>query len=572
MAKKTISPLEQHVEKIVLGVSLLLLVGSAVYFLVVGAPYHIEAFSNESLTPVELGQKIRDEARALADRWRTLPAPQPAPTTDDTAPTVFSLLDQFKDIQPTVPAAQPWQPPLVEGERSSTGRRRALARIVAPINVQHAVHRNVLNMPEHRALADLPAYGFDALKDSGELWGSEAGGRYWVLVTGQVDLSAVEKAFRDADYPSELIDLVAHDVQLQRREVTRSRNGNLFGPWTDVAAWTPFDRPLPPRVNFDTDGSVTTVADRAAVESYISTFRGNQPWVLRPPHPKRDSGDTIRLPLIPYLFMEPKGFYNPNAAAPPIDPDIRTQVRAWLREAEKADTEGKLDLAVMYAESVYWAAGVDPRDRQRAEGILDSLDKKLEGQGRKLARGVLRRYMPIIAYDLSVEPGRDYQYRMRLRVLNQLVGRPRELLRPDDARRFLIEGAWSEPTPVFEVPSDLYVFLIRSAADRNEATVEVFRREGASRSTRYESKRYTVKPGDSIGRLEKRGRTQVDFITNLVVVDIDFDYVFRPPGGVGQPEPTTLLVCADENDPSALRERVMSVDLANEKYQELQSK
>lgn len=572
MAKKTISPLEQHVEKIVLGVALLLLLGGAVYFLVVGAPYQIEAFSNESLTPAELGQKIRDEARALADRWRTLSPPQPAAPTDDSAPTVFSLLEQFKDIQPTVPAAQPWQPPLVEGERSATGRRHSLARVVAPINVQYAVHRNVLNMPERRALIDMPAYGFDALKDSGEQWGSEGGGRYWVLVAGQVDLSAVEKAFRDADYPNDLIDLVAHDVQLQRREVTRSRNGNMVGPWTDVAAWTPYERPLPPRVNFDSDGAITAVADRAAVESFISPYRGNQPWVLRPPHPKRDSGDTIRLPLVPYLFMEPKGFFDPTAAAPPIDPEIRSHVRNWLREAEKASTEGKLDLAVMYAESAFWAAGLSPTDRQRADELLNLLDQKLQAQGRKLTRGVLRRYMPIIAYDLSAEPGHDYQYRMRLRALNQLVGRPRDLLRQDDARRLLIEGAWSEPTPVFEVPSDLYVFLIRSAADRNEATVEVFRREGSSRAARYESKRYTVKPGDSIGRLERKGRTQIDFVTNLVVVDIDFGYVFRPPGGVGQPEPTTLLVCADENDPSALRERVMSVDLANEKYQELQSK
>jgi hypothetical protein len=70
-------------------------------------------------------------------------------------------------------------------------------------------------------------------------------------------------------------------------------------------------------------------------------------------------------------------------------------------------------------------------------------------------------------HDMTAEPGATYQYRARVVINNPLYGRNLQAAQTNLAASSLIEGPWSEWTPEVHVPRSSY-FFITSASESNE--------------------------------------------------------------------------------------------------------
>lgn len=585
MAKKTISPIEQHVEKVVVGIAGAALIASAVYFFALGVPYSESIWTNETAGVGDLGKKLEDAARNAMSRFQQIPAPPPPDANTAGSGPVKLVnpfnLSQYMDVTKAPPVLAAFPPPLVEGDSPSTRKPRPLVNIVAPSRPVAAAFRNVLQRQVAESFDEVMARG--GLSGTLEQWPettTAAGGttnpldqgRPWAIVAATIDLEEQRAAFRAAEYPPDFWDLTAFDVELQRRVVTRLVDGEVYGPWETVQTWVPFQRPEIPQPNFAPDGSLTPAEREGLTKLWVNLGKA-QKWILRPDPLTYVSGDRIKEPDVPYLRFEPEGFFDETKPPGQQNPELKRMAGQWIREAEDwlRKNPREPEPAYVFAEAAYHAADMGKNERANALRVLESLDKAMTDAGKKPPnpKRELRRRMPMLAYDMNIEPGAAYQWRSRLRAFNRYVGRPFDLARTEDARKVLIGGAWSEPTTVVEVPANLYMFLTRATNGKPEVTVEVFRKPPPG--GKAPSKRYTgIKVGDSIGKAETRsGAGRLDFSTDAIVVDIDTNYIYKAPGSTGPGEPTVLVTYTSSKYPDVLREMVLAVDVKSKKYQEL---
>ncbi len=138
--------------------------------------------------------------------------------------------------------------------------------------------------------------------------------------------------------------------------------------------------------------------------------------------------------------------------------------------------------------------------------------------------------LPVWFHDVSVELGKTYRYRTRVRLWNRYVGRAEALQDPAQAKRSVLIGEWSLPSDPVTATPDTYFFLLGSRRDTQTAVVEVWKwREGA-----WINKSFTAAVGDVIGGVRRirldtpdgdgeRTYARVDFTTGAVVLDLRFD-------------------------------------------------
>jgi len=128
------------------------------------------------------------------------------------------------------------------------------------------------------------------------------------------------------------------------------------------------------------------------------------------------------------------------------------------------------------------------------------------------------------AHDDTVVPGKTYRYRMRLGMLNPIAGRGKSTVDPTLADKLVFWGDFTgdlnakEPYPVVNVPARLYLFPTKIRETDNMVTVEVAKYKMA----RWEKKAYEIKPGETIGRLEKLPPTMDSTGNYITLPDVDF--------------------------------------------------
>ena len=133
-------------------------------------------------------------------------------------------------------------------------------------------------------------------------------------------------------------------------------------------------------------------------------------------------------------------------------------------------------------------------------------------------------------HDLSAEPGRAYRYRLRLRVWNRFVARPRSLREARDADRPVLIGEWSARSEVVTAPRDAHFFVTGRRYGKPSAMVEVWKWHAGA----WFRKTFDVQVGDVIGgvRRTKTDRTDndgkpvredIDYATGATVVDLRLD-------------------------------------------------
>jgi hypothetical protein len=133
----------------------------------------------------------------------------------------------------------------------------------------------------------------------------------------------------------------------------------------------------------------------------------------------------------------------------------------------------------------------------------------------------------------SVASGMTYQYRMRVRILNGLVGFPERFRDPADGTKVFIEGPWSTPVEIRVPPASEFYFT--SDDQRNQqVSAELYQwADGVWTKAR---KAYGI--GDKLAYRTRADlpdpdrpgeiyRPEIDFEVEGAVIDIDFQRPYR---------------------------------------------
>jgi len=532
MAKRDASFVDKHIEKVVLGVCALALLGAGWY------SFMGERFVVDGVRPNGLFETISREAQQTASAVRNArPKENQSKRVDPEKDPVAQLerwfgakaegLIRIAGLESPVARTQPFPPEFISTTQTRPEDRRELAEIVSPGIPIVTSGRSGFDLPDEKPnLADYD--GQD--KGSGKVQV-----RNWVAVAAQVNLYQQEVNFLSKQYPPGSF-LAVIRVVLQRKDDLAPWRG-----WQDVETYLPFKPIKRPRI-------MTPQGLRLeGLSAFRKLIESKQEYIARPKLPAKKSGDRITYPAVPY-FPDP----------PSKDTDKRGLVRKWLKGAEKA-MKGHtpfrsvdLDAAFVLLRAVVATSDARPKDIAKGQGLLKTVISRLKKDRPSVEDMDIRppeRLMPIVAYDLDAEPGHRYVYRMRYEVYNVFAGNPGDLKNPADAKKLALFSDWSPVSRPVTIESDVYLYLTDKNPKKREVTVTVYKkgRRGFSKQD------FKVQVGDEIGHKVGLGRNKgVDFRTSAICVDIDFNRRVR-----GKPD--VVMAYVDPGD-GRLRERFLSQD------------
>jgi hypothetical protein len=185
-------------------------------------------------------------------------------------------------------------------------------------------------------------------------------------------------------------------------------------------------------------------------------------------------------------------------------------------------------------------------------------------------------------HDDTVDSGKTYRYRMRVKLWNRYVGQLRSMKDPEQAKDPVVPGQWSFPSDPITVAPSTYFFLSGGRPAENSASVDVWKwRKGF-----WKKQRFDVRVGDVIGRTSKikvgeydeEGDeivASVEFTTGAVVLDLRFNDTVeqrrRGKDGVFgySDKSSTVLVYLDPAD-GQVKERASIFDRRDPKKKELE--
>ncbi len=133
----------------------------------------------------------------------------------------------------------------------------------------------------------------------------------------------------------------------------------------------------------------------------------------------------------------------------------------------------------------------------------------------------------------SIPSGQTFQYRMRVNIYNRLAAQPAKYANPDDAKVVFIASEWSPPTDPVAFEAVSHMFATSFDERQEKISIEVFQwfdGEWVKGRSRFGVGDHMAFPARATTRsLEdptKPVRALVDFETDATVVDIDFDRAY----------------------------------------------
>jgi len=222
-------------------------------------------------------------------------------------------------------------------------------------------------------------------------------------------------------------------------------------------------------------------------------------------------------------------------------------------QAEKKEQERKAALAKA------------KKEERSVESVFDEFEKRLIEEDTKL--GTLRDQLIFWSYDDTVEPGRTYQYRMRLGVFNPIAGMDWFTNEQKDLMdQVVLWSEFSEITEQISIPRMTQLFPIAMVSEDTAVTIKVAKFHHG----KWESHDFTVGPGQEIGHLiekdpeeEKKKddnmfvdigtfdlqgaevSNEIDFSTGAVLVDIATANVWRGQAALNQMSYADVLYTED---------------------------
>ncbi len=606
MAKQLVSPIERHIEKGVLAIAGLALLGVVAKYIVT-SPNQID-LGSEVATPNNADELVARKADAVRDAISraTDTEETPEPLSD-----VFrEALDAFESggVSVDLPTAVPIGPevPVIDKTPARVGERTLVD--VAKLEpdkpvVTHGRSTLLLN-------PDAPA-------------GSGAMPTNWATVSAVFNVrEQMEK--QQLQYGPKRDEVVFGPVQLERR--ARRTDGS----WSDedferVNTWPAGSTgPVPPVVLTTEDGVwVADRTNRLVVERFFDALKTKerQLHLLRPLMPEFRDGDPWALPIITnqrdvvimdceYLFPgQPLEECTDNryeeveslTRDDTVDLDdtgptnaslLEDGERAFQKARNNCDYEGALEvrnLAYEFEDDVT----ASRTERSKAKRLFDKAENLMADISRNICKpqggrddadtgAKERQKLPkqqLLAHDSrtgSLISGRTYQYRIRATIFNRLAGEPSTFADHRDSQVVFIEGPWSEPSDPVVVDPDTFTFVTSSDSKKENVSVEVYKWfEGVWVKQRAKcgvgepvsvQKRHAV---PSLEDPEGSDTPLIDFDASQTVVDIDFQRAHRARnrgskrGGAGfdRLEPGCSVVFMDAD--GELHERFVTTDKAH---------
>jgi len=172
-------------------------------------------------------------------------------------------------------------------------------------------------------------------------------------------------------------------------------------------------------------------------------------------------------------------------------------------------------------------------------------------------------------HDISLEGAKVYQYRVRLALVNPVVGFRGDVEDPQDAVPAVVRTPFSEWSNPVYAPRNTEFYVTGQNVTQGYASVTVFRRSLGQ----YVSKKFNVVEGQMIGGLARgmklmnpedgtQVRKNLDFATGSVVVQLDFDKKVIRKGNI----PTQTVELHYLDDEGTLRTRIGEVDKNSTRY------
>jgi len=563
MAKQLVNPVERHVEKAVLAIGVLLLIGVVVRYLAT-SPNQLEV-GGKWVSPKTIDAQLALKAATVRDRIRRA---QPQEEMPEQLFSVFEEeLDPFKSqkLPLTLPTAVAIGPEVPIVDRGG------------PVEGQTEL-ATVMQTDEPAVTYGRSTYRF--LDEDDQERRSEAN---WVTISALFDVKA-QMAEQRRLYGVKRKEVIFGPVELQRR-VCRDDGSWSDDDWGSVEPWSwpSPDTPRQPEINLVQDGDqiVVPTEDQERLEEFFERLRDplRQLDLLRPLLPEIANGTTWTFPIIPpityrgVLDMDDQ-YLSPNdpPSANPVDRykeevdeevarvDVLTAAERIAKEFEEADRllrsarDNCLKDEAVMAYNIGFEIARDretgPSDKNKAARLMERAQQAENDVKRRESRGecaprrtvsedgeeeAKREPLPIQqiwvhdAKPGSVESGKTYQYRLRPQIYNRLAGQPGKFRNPADAATVYIPGEWSDPVDVSVEPDRLF-YVTSKDQRKHQVAVEFYRWfEGI-----WVKARGKLSVGDML-KLPKRvdvpswedstvaENTSVDFIADATVLDIDFD-------------------------------------------------
>jgi len=605
MAKQLVNPVERHVEKAVVGIAALLLLGAVAKYLI-GSPNQMD-LGGTRISPNTIDETLAQAAAAARERVKRAPTDEPVPEL--LADQFEKLLNPFSsaDLSLTLPRVVPLGPeiPIIDPPERPTASQLAQVVPLAAVGETHG--RTTFLWTTATAVRHLPAN--------------------WVTVSARFDVKAQMNELRQK-YGVLRMDVAFGAAELERRQ------RRADGAWSDDD-WKPIPHGQPdgksllppaPAIQLAQEGDATVASktSKSDLEKFVNVLRVPlvQRDLLRPLVAPQVNGDEWNFPLLTDrrdVLMQDDYYLNPDkpAAAEPLDiyrpADVREIAKPQLSKAEQIAEKFKeyqvlIDSAkknlseaeATRAFNLMFDIENDPEagsaDKNRAKKLKADADLVITDIRIKVRAGatastpregsgeVTKREPPpfqqIWCHDAaedSVRSGTTYQYRIRAVVFNNLAGEPEKFADPAAGTEVWLKGAWSEPVEV-TIGHDQRFFL--TGEDKRDVAVNVeFYRwfEGVwVKSRRFkalvgdplaDSQVIEVPPPDNPTGVT---RATVEFSADLTVLDVDFERALRERRrgdsrtGVkfGDPRAETAVVLVSEE--GTLVERFVATDKANE--------
>ncbi len=605
MAKEVVSPIERHLEKGVLALTVLLFVGVVVKYLV-SSP-NMMTVGTRAVGPTEIYQMVADEGTVLRESIRKAEV--------KVAAVSKPKLDGPELAVAALPSPVPFGPRVPRLQTEETGNIELVT--VPPMGTPLVVVGRsgaVLAKPE--PVTALPKQLDDYYKNWNKVVPEDqayTAAVNWATVAATFEVEAQRQRAVENRYPPGRAVPYLIGVELQRRE--RHWDGT-YGEWAPVKTYAPLVLPDLPVVELEEINGAMMVSEETLGKirkfAQVVQHPDFRLELMRPMPPRIAYGEwwkseAIKFPGLDLVRLDDEVWWGEELGNCPMinrypkprkekskseeTQDFVKIVDAELDELDKWMEQGCAEAVKMRYEALRRDdAQFNDKQRARREALGEKaaklLAKKQKEEEERKKRGEpepTRAISPIQvlwahdAWSESVISGKIYQYRMRALLYNNYAGAAAELKNPRDAELVLLPGEWSGPSPDVSIPYDTEFWLAGKRDREQTAKVEVFKwYEGAWVRAVFE-----VAVGNPIGGKEfvktsEKEKPRVDFSTGATVVDLDFNYPYRARKehrgtiGLDDPKPTLAMVYFDSA--GELRQRLLDEDKKDEKYKEMKEK
>lgn len=595
MARGSINIIELHIEKVILGLAAAAMLAMLVMFMVL-SPHQVE-YNGEQVGPSELNQAILRNAESLDSRIRNAKVevpPVPRYRERIKQQHEAGIFGRIKEDAPPLPRSLPLASSFGPGiptvqEEDELGN----IDLVTPLPPERpvVVSGRSLVYPKTPPLTGVRVPGQPGPdEDEGdEAAKGEPVEMPWVTVAAWYSVQAQEDEMTKAGYAAYRSKVYFVGADVERQEVLADGTYSSWRPVEPEAAMPELDIPDP-----IFDDETGTEINKEDVDTAFDFVKEAQQELPQPAFFETVTGDFWDVPPLPGLDVssdegaeEEEDGIERVRCSPEERREQRRQANDKLEEAGRELFNKNYARVAQLANDVLNLECAAVSQKRRAQLMADKVERirnRPEGPIRVdfVTHPEDEGRIAVWVHDDTVESGKTYRYRMRVKVWNRYVGKMNLLKDPEEAKQSVLVGEWSLPSAPITVTPSTHFFIRSQRIGRQAASIDVWKwRKGSwLRGT------FDVEVGDVIGGIKRvktpeigpdgrRISEEIDFTTGAVVLDLRLNepvMIRQRTGARGEfkldDKTSLVLVYLDPAD-GQVKERIALEDKYDPMYEQL---